>query len=81
VIEDNHFLTLSEAVSATRVRDMVVRGNQVQYEPWGGCSRYSGVGLRDAHTVNVLSNAFAGADRVLQVDAVSTNIHESGNSL
>jgi hypothetical protein len=81
VIENNQFRTLSDAVSATRVQDMVVEGNKVEYEPWGGCSRYSGVGLRDAHAVDVMNNAFSGADRVLQVDAVSTDVHESGNSL
>ena len=81
VIEGNQFRTLSEAVTATRVQDMVVAGNKVKYEPWGGCSRYSGVGLKDAHEIDVVNNVFSGASRVLQVDAVSTDVHESGNSL
>jgi hypothetical protein len=81
VIRDNKFRTLSETVSATRVTNMVVANNTVQYEPWGGCSRYSGVGLSDAHSVNVTSNAFSGADRVLLTDSLSTNIREAGNSL
>jgi hypothetical protein len=81
VIKNNRFRTLSDAVSATRVRNMVVQGNNVEYEPWGGCSRYSGVGLQDAHTVSVLNNTFSGADRVLNVDPLSTDVRESGNSL
>jgi hypothetical protein len=81
VIRDNQFRTLSEAVSATRVKNMVVANNTVRYEPWGGCSRYSGVGLSDAHSVTVTDNAFSGADRVLQIDSLSTDIQEAGNSL
>ena len=80
-IRDNHFLTLSETVTATRVEDVVVANNRVRFEPWGGCSRYSGVGLQDAHSVTITNNAFSGADRVVQVDALSTNVHEAGNAL
>ena len=80
-IRDNQFLTLSETVTATRVQDLVVANNRVRFEPWGGCSRYSGVGLQDAHTVSITNNTFSGADRVVQVDALSTNVHEAGNAL
>jgi hypothetical protein len=74
VIEDNQFLTLSDTVSATRVRNLVVEGNNVEYEPWGGCSRYAGVGLIDSHGVSVIGNVFSGAGEIVRADPMSTGV-------
>ena len=51
------------------------------FDAASGCGGRAGVLLVDSHTVGITNNAFTGANRVLSVDALSSGVTESGNSL
>ncbi len=80
-ITGNQFITVSDTVLLEGTRSVTVSNNTVDYQQWGGCGRFDGVGVYDSHNITVTNNAFVGADSAVRQDSISTQIVQSGNTL
>ncbi len=78
-VTDNEFITLSDTLLLDGAEGVSVAGNTVDYQAWGGCGRFAGVGLEDSRGVVVVGNQFTGADQPVRSDSSSVAVVEAAN--
>ena len=76
----NHFLARRYGFNLTRVDNVQIASNTVDFDTAFGCSPLVGVNLTDAHTVAITGNAFNGAGSAYAADSASTDVAASGNT-
>jgi hypothetical protein len=77
----NTLLARRNGFEFRRLSNVTVDANTVTYDTTSACGSRAGVLLVDSHTVGVTNNAFAGANRVVLSDSLSTAVTATGNTL
>jgi hypothetical protein len=76
----NHFLARRYGFNLSRVRNVQIASNTVDFDTAFGCAPLVGVNLTDAHTVAITGNVFNGAASAYAADGASTDVAASGNT-